>query len=62
MVPIVWLIQNGIQVGDYGYAAAMGNALFAIAVLCSLAFLGAQRLSSRLSLEVPTQGKGENRW
>jgi raffinose/stachyose/melibiose transport system permease protein len=62
MVPIVWLIQNGIQVGDYGYAAAMGNVLFVIAVLCSLTFLVAQRVRSRLSLEAPAQWKGENRW
>jgi raffinose/stachyose/melibiose transport system permease protein len=62
MVPIVWLIQSGIAAGNFGYAAAMGNSLFLIAVLCSLLFLGAQWLRGRLSLETPAQWKGEDRW
>jgi raffinose/stachyose/melibiose transport system permease protein len=53
MVPIVWLIQSGISAGNFGYAAAMGNCLFLIAVLCSLVFLGAQRLSGRVTLALP---------
>ena len=52
MVPLVWLIQSGISAGNFGYAAAMGNCLFIIAVLCSVFFLGAQRLRGRMSLAV----------
>jgi len=61
MVPIVWLIQSGITAGNFGYAAAMGNCLFLIAVLCSLLFLGAQQLRSRLSLALPELPEGEGR-
>jgi ABC-type sugar transport system permease subunit len=61
MVPIVWLIQSGISAGNFGYAAAMGNCLFLIAVLCSLLFLGAQRLSGRVTLALPGTMEGGQR-
>lgn len=61
MVPIVWLIQSGISAGNFGYAAAMGNCLFIVAVLCSLLFLGAQRLRGRVSLALPGLQEGETR-
>ena len=59
MVPIVWLIQTGVAAGNFGYAAAMGNCLFVLGVVCSLLFLGAQRLRGRVTLAVPGQWKGD---
>jgi ABC-type sugar transport system permease subunit len=61
MVPIVWLIQSGISAGNFGYAAAMGNCLFIIAVLCSLLFLGAQRVRGRMSLVSAELLRGDER-
>jgi raffinose/stachyose/melibiose transport system permease protein len=43
MTPLVWLIQTGISVGNFGYGAAMGEVLFAISLILSLSFLGIQR-------------------
>lgn len=47
MTPLVWLIQSGINAGNFGYGAAMGEVLFAVSVLLSMTFLGLQRLRAR---------------
>jgi ABC-type sugar transport system permease subunit len=49
-VPVVWLINSGINAGDFGYGSAMGVALFAVGVAGSLLFVGSLRLAGRLSL------------
>jgi raffinose/stachyose/melibiose transport system permease protein len=49
MTPLVWLIQAGINAGNFGYGAAMGEVLFLVSVLLSATFLGLQRLRSRAS-------------
>ncbi len=47
MTPLVWLIQSGINAGNFGYGAAMGVVLFVGSVALSMTFLGIQRLRSR---------------
>jgi raffinose/stachyose/melibiose transport system permease protein len=48
MTPLVWLIQTGISVGNFGYGAAMGEVLFAISLILSASFLGIQRWRGRV--------------
>lgn len=48
MTPIVWLIQNGISAGNFGYGAAMGEVLFVFSVILSASFLAIQRWRVRL--------------
>lgn len=47
MTPLVWLIQSGINAGNFGYGAAMGVVLFVGSVVLSMTFLGARRLRLR---------------
>jgi len=47
MTPLVWLIQSGINAGNFGYGAAMGVVLFVGSVALSMTFLGIRRLRSR---------------
>ncbi len=47
MTPIVWMIQTGVSVGNFGYGAAMGEVLFVSSVTLSALFLGIQRWRAR---------------
>lgn len=48
MTPLVWLIQAGVSVGNFGYGAAMGEVLLAFSVILSMSFLGIQRWRVRV--------------
>jgi raffinose/stachyose/melibiose transport system permease protein len=48
MTPLVWMIQSGLSVGNFGYGAAMGEVLFAFSVILSASFLGIQRWRIRM--------------
>ncbi len=50
MTPLVWLIQSGINAGNFGYGAAMGVVLFVVSVALSMTFLGVRRLRAGLVL------------
>ena len=48
MTPIVWMIQTGVSVGNFGYGAAMGEVLVRCpSVTLSALFLGIQRWRAR---------------